>query len=436
MNDPKIVSPVTVAAPARRRGPLISDDFNSVQEGLIADVQNLANAVNSLNAKLSRSLIVLEGERSHLKRMVTSLRNQQNYNEFVSSTTNTLIYRFVDFSDTAGISFPNSLDDSRSPMLSADFGQVCLPANATENKFYFISLLSNKIVPPTSLIVNVKGEFDKRDGNGLLNYERGGIVYEGEPTNAFNGINTSYWMRKVEFPLDSRVDEVECELTVIVPDGASSEANLLEVFPFPNGLVDVTELAYASDLGDNFVRISSFTPTNNISNKRYHFPATSIDQIKIRLRQRNWVEENGKKVFYYGLQELGLKLVDYDKTYTRGAVFGSNNSFIVKVDAPEGRTFNKLYRIDPSPNILLEDMSSRHIHIKLALNSDLAAGYLWDSDSNYPPQQTSTSITLGTSSIYLFVELNYVDSSGGSLSPFEIGTTPFIEGIGLAYTLV
>lgn len=436
MEDSKIVSPITVPAPARRRGPLISDDFNNVQEGLVSDVQSLANAVNSLNARLSRSLTVLQSENSYLRRAVSSLRNQQEYVEKVYGTSNSLVCRFVDFSDTSVISFPNELDDSRSPMLCADFGEVTLPSNATENKFYFTSLISNKIVPPTTLAVTVKGEFDKRDGEGLVNYERGGKVYPGVPENAFNGINTSYWIRKVEFPIDSRVDEVECELTVVVPEGASSEANLIELYTFPNGTVDIVELAYASDLGDNFIRVPGFVPENNYVSRRLHFSATAIDQVKIRLRQRNWVEENGKKVFYYGLQELGLKLVDYDKTYSQGAAFGTNNGFVVRVDAPPGNTFNQIYRVDPAPNFLLEDMSNRHVHLKIGLSSDIANGTIWDSDVNYTPQQSNTPLTIASNVFYIFVELNYVASVGGVLSPYQVGTTPYINGIGLTYTLV
>ena len=435
-DEPKIVSPVTVPTPARRRGPLISEDFNKVQEGLAADVQNLANAVNSLNGKLSRSLVVLQSENAYLKRSVDALKNQQDYLEKSYAATNGLVARFVDFSDTAGISFPNALDDSRSPMLSSEFGEVCLPANSTENKFYFTSLMSNKIVPPTSLIVTVKGEFDKRDGEGLVNYERGGTVIPGNPENAFNGVNTSYWIRKVEFPLDSRVDEVECELTAVIPEGSSSEVNTVELFPFPNGSVDVVELAYASDLGNNFIRVPNFTPENNAVSKKIHLAATAMDQIKIRLRQKNWVEENGKKVFYYGLQELNLKLVDYDKTYSRNASFGSNNSFILRVDAPEGKTFNQLYRIEPSPNFLSEDMSNRHVHVKLGISPDITNGTIWDSDTEYTPQQTSQPITVGSSTLYAFIELSYVSSSGGTLSPYTVGCTPFLKGIGLAYTLV
>ncbi|MCB1712907.1 MAG: hypothetical protein KDH96_10630, partial [Candidatus Riesia sp.] len=326
-DERRIINTSAVRRPARYRGGLISADYNDSQEEIVNDIKELGNTVNSLSSRLTRSILILNNEAAHLRRQVNALREQQDYTERAAARFNTVAHRFIDFSNTEGISFPNGLDDTSSAMLAAEYGEITLPANSIENKFYSTSLSTGKIVTPT-ISVRVSGTFDKGEGAGLVNYEKGGKVYEGKPEYAFNGVNDLYWVRKVEFPIDSRVDEVECELTVTVPEGSSSNSNLIEVIPFPNGAVDIIELSTASDLGNNFIRVSSFEPTDNLVARRYHFPATVVDQIKIRMRQRNWVEENGKKVFYYGLQELALKLVDYDKQYTAGASFGTNNSFI------------------------------------------------------------------------------------------------------------
>lgn len=292
------------------------------------------------------------------------------------------------------------------------------------------------IVIPPDLNVKVRGTFDKLDGKGLVNYERGGTVYPGDPYLAFNGNNQTYWIRKVEFPLDSRVDQVEVELVVIVPESVSTDANMIEVSPFPNGSVDITELATASDLGDNFVTVPGFSSVDNATATRYHFASKTVDQIRIRLRQRNWVEENGKKVFYYGLQELGLKSVDYDKTSNSVNDFGANNSFIMQINAPPGYLFNSIYRIDPSPNFLLEDQNKRHIHIRIGTTTDFNVGTIWNSDTTYPPQQVTVPISAnGVDTLYVFCQLRYVTENGGVLSPFEVGTTPYFRGLGLTYTL-
>jgi hypothetical protein len=433
----KIVLPQSQRYPARYRGPLISSKYNDFQEGVIEDISNLAMAVNSLSSEISKSMLVLANESSYLRRQVRALRGQQDYSEKVAASSETLAFRYIDVGDTRGITFLNDLDDTRSSMLSADYGEVTLPPNAIENKFYVTSLVNGVIVTPPDLIVSVKGTFDKIDGKGLINYEKGGRVIAGDPTMAFNGNNQTFWIRKVEFPIDSRVDQVECELTVTVPESVSTDSNTIEIMPFPNGTVDITELATASDLGDNFIRVPKFEPIDNSTASRYHFATKTVDQIKIRLRQRNWVEENGKKVFYYGLQELGLKFIDYDKNFILNNTFGANNSFVIEIPAPEGYGFNAIYRIDPSPNFLLEDINKRHLHVKISTSSDFSSGVIWNSDTTSAPQLTTTPISaLGATRLYAYVELNYVNDSGGILSPFEVGTTPFFKGLGLTYTLL
>lgn len=432
----KIVMPQSQRYPARYRGPLLSTKYNDFQEGVIEDISNLSSAVNSLYSDVAKAMLILANDSSYLRRQVEALKNQQEYAEKVASESNSLAFRYVDIRDTEGISFPNDLDDSRSSMLSADFGEITLPVNYVENKFYVNSINNGVVITPPDLSATARGIFDKLDGKGIINYERGGKITPGDPLQAFNGNNQSFWIRKVEFPIDSRVDQVECELTVIVPESISTQSNTIEVIPFPNGTVDITELASASDLGDNYVRIPGFSEIENSQPVRYHFASKTIDKIKIRLRQRNWIEENGRKVFYYGLQELGLKFLDYDKSSGALNTLGQNNSFTMKIAAPVGYTFNKIYRIDPAPNFLLEDSTKRHLHIRLNTSSDFYLGTIWNSDENYPPQQTSTPVNAqGASELYAFVQMNFVSDSGGVLSPFEVGTTPYFRGLGLAYTL-
>ena len=434
--ETSIVKPTVVERPAKFRGEINSSDFNDTMGELIHDVANLCNSVNYLSNRLERALLTQFNDTSFLRRLVDSLKNQQIYVEKVAGENNFLASRFIDLSDTTGITFPGGQNDNFSAMLSSEFGQATLPVLAIENRFYTTSLKNGRIIPAGDLTIRITGTFDKSDGAGLVDYEKGGIVSEGKPEFAFNGSNQNFWIRKVTFPLDSKTDEVECELVVQVPDGPSSEANLIEVHPFPNGSLDLLELATSSDLGNAFTRVPGFSPQDNINPHRYHFSATTVEQIKIRLRQRNWVEENGQKVFYYGLQELGLKLVDYDKNWTPGSPFGSNHTFIVKMSAPDGFGFANIFRIDPEPNFLLEDSGKRHIHLRISTSADFN-GQLWDSDSQLPPQNTSQAIVASSSPVlYAIFELNFVSDSGGSSSPFPIGTTPYVDGLGLSFNLV
>lgn len=432
-NESKIVQVVTSRKPVSFRGALKSSDFNDFQSEVVSDLVSLSSAVNTVYSQFKKTITALSNDMIYLKNQIDYLRRNQLYAEEMAANFDFITSRLVDFSSTEGISFPGS-DDSHSAMVNVAVGHITLPIVAVQNKMFLTSLRSGRIVQPPDLVVEVKSVFDKGDGSGLVDYEHGARVYPGKPKNAFNGNNQSVWVRRVELPLDSNITSVEIEVVITVPDSTSSLANVIDIDPFPYGSVDITELATSSSGSSAFTRVPTFTPVDNAVTSRWYFPVVNVNRIKLRLRQRNWVEEDGKKVFYYGLQELGLKLIEFDKTYKAGASLGENNSAIVKIDAPAGYVFRDLYRIDPKPDFLAEDAGSRHVHLKLSTDSTFNA-VKWDSDQDIPPQSAATTLNINSAELYALIEMNWVDSTGGSLSPYPVGTTPYLEGIGLSYTL-
>lgn len=432
----KIISPTIQRTPGRARGPLSSEDYNDFQDQTYSDIINLSESVNSLYNNSLRSFRALESENINLKRRLNALEESHNYREFIKGKGNYTVERYIDFHNASNVIFPDALSDDKKAELKSQFGEIYLPANGVENKFFNFSLRNNFIVTPSDLVVEATSKFDKVDGNGILDYEYGGVVDVGIPENAFNGVNESYWLRSVTFPLESVVEQVEVQLTAIVPAGISSQANLLEVVPFPEGTSDITSISTSSDLTSSFVTLDTFEEVNDAVATRYHFSPREVEQVRIRLRCRHWREINGKKVFIYGLQELGLKLVDYNKTNNSDISFGNNITAVVKIDSPEGHTFKNLLRVDPRPNFYLEDASNRHVRLRISTTPNFL-NVKWDSSQNVLPQQGITSgVALGgPSTIYAIYTLNYVSSSGGYQSPFPVGTTPILNGLGLAFSV-
>lgn len=434
MSDIKIVQLSTKRNPGRERGPLSSESANDFQDQVVYDLTELASAANTNANKIVRALVDTYSENLYLKRRIAALEKSDNYKEFISGKYATKLNKFIDFHNSEGIFFPATLSSDKAASYKGQFGEISLPINAVENKFFNFSLRTREIIVPDDFSADAVGVFDKADGNGIQDYEKGGDITEGDPRNAFNGINETTWMRQVTFPLESGVDEVEVQLTAVVPAGISSQANLIEIVPFPEGSIDIVQLATSSDIGSAFQEVDGFEEENNIQSKRYHFSPRNVEQVRIRLRSRNWREIDGKKVFVYGLRELGLKLVDYKKDYTAIDSFGQNFTAVIKIDAPVNQVFDTLYRIDPSPNFLSEDSNSRHVRLRLSTSTDFS-GVFWDSAVNIPPQLgVSTGVTMGgTSIIYAIYTFKFVETSGGFNSPFVIGTTPIATGLGLVY---
>jgi len=435
MADLKIINPTIQRTPARARGPLSSEEYNDFQDRVYSDILNISESLNSLYNTYFRIVRSFETDNISTKRRLDALENSLLYKEFVNGKMQIKVDRYIDFHDASNVIYPDNLSADKRAELKSQFGEIYLPANGIENKFFNFSLRNNQVVPPADLTVEVTSQFDKVDGNGIQDFEYGGDVDAGTPTNAFNGINESQWLRSITFPLESNVEQVEVQLTAIVPAGISSQANLIEIVPFPEGTVDITDIATASDLSASFVTIDNFVEIRDVSSIRCHFSPRDVEQIRIRLRCRHWRELNGKKVFLYGLQEVGLKLVDYNKTNNSDISFGDNITAVVKIDAPEGHVFGNLYRIDPRPNFFLEDSSNRHVRLRISTTPNLL-NVKWDSAQNVLPQQGITSgIALGNpSTVYAIYTLNFVSNSGGLQSPFPVGTTPVLKGLGLLFS--
>ena len=431
-----IVQPQSNRDPQRFRGHNSSEEANRFQDNVVADIHSLSAAVNAVHSRLVSFAGDRDAEVAFLKREVADLKSTIDYREHTFGKAGLRIDREIDFHNTSGFIVPFNLSAKKVATFNSRFGEIYLPANAIENKFYNLSLRTTEIVLPSDLVVETTNLFDKSDGEGIQDYEKGGKLSETDPQNAFNGINEKSWIRSVEFPLESNIDEVEAQLDVIVPAGASDRGNLIELIPFPEGSIDVTLLATSPDLGSSFTMVDNFKETNNMIAKRYHFTPRNIAQIRIRIRCRNWREINGKKVFTYGLQELGAKHIDYVKEFVDGDAFGDNVTHIVKIDPPTNHRFNKIFRIDPKPFFIDEDINSRHVRLRLSTTPDFS-GVFWDSNIHTPPQTSVTSgISTGSAlAVYALYTLKYVSSTASTLSSvFSAGTTSYQKSLGLVFS--
>jgi hypothetical protein len=432
----RIVQPTVKRQPGRFRGPMSSQEYNDFQDAVVHDLINLSTAANANSNRIDRALRQLYLENSYLRRRVDALQEEISYSKTILAKDNPIkISKYLDFHDASLIYYDPNLPAVKRASYKAQFGEVFLPAKALENKFYNFSLRTGGVALPDDLLITAYSIFDKLDGKGSFDYEYGGTVLEGNPFNAFNGMNESAWMRSVSFPLDSDVSEVEVEINAVVPASISSKANLLEIVPFPEGSVDVTSISTSPDLGSAFVELDTFTPVRNASASRYHFSPRSVEQVRVRLRSRNWREINGKKVFTYGLQETGLKLVDYDKSTKQGGIYGEEITAIIQIAAPSGHLLGNIYRIDPTPNFFLEDNDKRHVRLRLSTTPDFA-GIIWDSEINIAPQDAgNVGVSAQSASmLYAIYTLKFVESTGGFSSPYQIGCSPYARGLGLSFS--
>lgn len=396
----------------------VVDDFVSVAEDsadLHSSVLNQALASQAEDRELRQRIAQLESD-------IESLRVRD------AEDSLDLVYNVSMFDSTRHDFLSTSLAANR-PAINTLYGEATVPINAADSRLFQQAVNTGSVIPIEDLSVTVTGTFDAGDGNGVTNHETGGTVYDDSSLNAFNGNNTSRWIRKVSYPLYSDVTEVMCEVTVDVPAGSGAESNVVYVHPAPAGDVDILGVYVASDLSGSFTLVPGFAEKNGAGPTRYIFPVRYVQRVKVRFRQRNWIEEDGKKVFRYGAQEIGLQLLEWDKTYSSSDPLNENHTLVLKQDAPDGYGFNRLKSVTTDPLFTLEDSGKRHVHIK-ACEDAAGTTVIWDSDVDALPQSGAgftPSSTIET--IYFMVTLNYVATTGGSTSPFPVGTTPIFKSL-------
>lgn len=434
---PQVIQLRTEKMVIPRRGVISSTELNRFHDQVLNDLLDLANQGNVVARAVLNYSHIMQRETDYTRQLTLALRNQLSFNRKVLGKQGRRVGIWADLHDGSTVSFLEASALSKRAQVSTQFGQATVPMNAVESKTYSVTILGSSGITSLNVIGTATGIFDS--GDGVENHEGGSetpTIEETDLKNAANGSNIEYWRRRAIFDLESDVAEVECEVTFQLPDQSNIQANVLYVHPYPLGTVDITGLWVSPDLSDSFVAVPKFVEKDGAGKTRWFFPTQNVAKVKVRMRQRNWTEENGRKVFEYGLQELGVQLVEWDKTYDAAASqLSDNHAFVVKLVPEPGMRLQKLYGFYTEPNYLLEPAGNRHLHFTLARDA-AGSNVIWNSDQSPSPQSLSSPLDLGSlDEVYVIVTLNWCVSVDSG-SPFQAGCPPFVEGFGIDVSMV
>lgn len=411
----------------RRGGRIDSDKLSTFFDQVVNDVTSLGEKTTDLSNQIVDQAVASKDSDRDLRQRVSQLAAEIHAMRIANAEDNLNIVYHISMYDSDHFQFLDDSTYATRVAVDTTFGEATVPINAAEHRFFQLSLNTGDPIPVEDLNVQVTGTFDA--GDGLVNHEAGGTVDPGDPRKAFNGNNVTRWIRSVSYDRYSDVTEVQCELTVDLPDGSGGESNVLYILPYPAGDVDILGVYVSPDLLDSFSLVPGFEEKLGSGAKRWIFPVRQVQRVKVRLRQKNWVEEDGKKVFRYGAQEIGLQLLEWDKTYDSSNTASQNHTVVLFQDAPSGYGFNRITSLTSHPDYTLEDVGSRHIHVRVATDEN-GDNVIWDSDLDARPQDTTGFVPDSpVTRLYFLVTLNYVQTSGGASSPFLVSTSPVFTGL-------
>jgi len=411
------VQPTLVPKPSTRRGPASSNDSNDMIAASLRDLQAIADQanVNEVAIKNVHKLLFHEfmNSRNMTARYAEDVRNQS----YLKAVLGQDIFNFVSFRTfrppEAYISF-DGLVEARRARVEPMYGVVILPYNFVVNRLYAVDPETGDTILPTNLDTVVTG----------INDSMALSIDEGDIKKAFNGHNRDYWVRRVAFPLEQDVDYVGADVLITLPDTLVDRCNLVAIHPFPLGQLEIENIWYSTTAADPTIVLPGFSKVRGAGFERWHFPEMSMTKLKVRLIQRNFVEEDGLKVFYIGAQEIAQQLVAFDQTPAQTEPI-NNNGVVVALEAPEGYNFDYLKRLYTTPNfstILAEAGIRVYIFTDEALTNQVWSSY------DDPPLET-TPVYIGDlvlNKVYVLITLQFLQATG---------TSPILNDLVVGYSV-
>jgi hypothetical protein len=368
----------TQKKPQQYHGPISSSDINERYEQNYADLIYLYNKYNVIDKKVAEVIERVVKDNIFLTAAVNDLFDRIRSIESQYTNQITLYSKSqVDVSPFIGTQYAVSTSEA----LNFDdyYNQLTLPivSGSSHSKIKFINPIKGQIIPDF-LETRV-------DPNGVAGGDGNGAVVETTPVqNAFLNMPDKVWRRNVILNSYDPLG-VSMYLYVKVPVGTmgSTLSNCIRLSPYPFNGVDVVKIEYTTKSNptlsdaDSYVSLNPFSfyegnydalgkvppggwstiGSDTVVNSgplSFYYPETPVTAFRIQLRQKNYIIENNKYVYTYGLSDFDIR---YEKFLPAGRTF-------IKFSAPTGKTINEIVNVSPkiynvSPTVLSDVFSYR-----------------------------------------------------------------------------
>lgn len=360
-------------------GPLNSDDHNARIEENYKDLVYLYNKYGVVDQKLSEAFERVLKDHIFISNYVKDLDDR-----VAALEANDKQISVHSLSQIENSAVPNSesgiaLDE----VLYFDpiYNIVTIPKidGSSHSKLKFFTSNDGQIIPDF---------FEAKVSNSLPGVDVPGAIIDG--TNLYNAIldrSDRFWKRNI---ISNSVSQYGAQTYVYVKIPSeytgSKKVNFIKLNPFPSFGVDILSIEYTTTQDPLLTESDNWYPLNidglydgiqsakgkvppggwstlgsDVINKAgplgFYFAEKEITAIRFAMRQRDYLVENGKYVYSYGLSDLDIR---YDKFLPSGRA-------IFRFDAPEGDVIHNVNYVTPkiynvSPSLLSTVFSYRVIY--------------------------------------------------------------------------
>lgn len=358
---------------AQYNGPVNSSDFNKVIEQNYQDLVQLYNRSGILSEDLRvafervlKDHLFMVQALTDLEDRVKSLESEETGKKFIS---------LYNYSQLDPASFVNSqFAIPASEILTLDYinNTLTLPKimSSSYSKIKFFNNFIGQVIPDF---------FEAKVDNSLMGADSPNVLIDTSPVyNAILDSSDKFWKRNVILDAPSPMG-AQMYLYIKIPTayGGSDKTNFLSLNPYPVFGVDVLTIEYTTKPNPSLTNADGWAPLNynklydgdptavgsvppgawttvgsdkilNSGPVGFYFQPLPITAVRVLLRQRNYIVENNKYVYTYGLSDLDIR---FDKFLPSGRT-------MVKFDAPVGTLIYDIVNVTPKIYNVPEELVS------------------------------------------------------------------------------
>ncbi len=307
-----------------------SHKLNQMQEQVFNDILDLFNKANTLQKEMYEMNVAANIESTcyakRLEETLTklSLIEEQYDNLLLAPEDFRTITRYAIDATVNELSPFSAVIDSNTNDIIAN-----IISSVSKTRLYD-DTYDETLIPP-SLKIYVGPDSFNTDNEHILTIEDSDI------SNALDGNISTVWFRRIV--TDTSIESIENEVVIGLPEDiiTSRMVNQIILSPYPSGYVDIMNIEYKTngawqtipgleyhtcyseeEYEDIFGNKYTRGVIKNAPNIKLNFKPIQTNQIRIKLRQRNYEydAQNNRRVWYLGIRDLDVNYNRYTKDHS------------------------------------------------------------------------------------------------------------------------
>lgn len=308
------MQPISEKREAQFRGPSSSEDFNKWMDDNYYDLIQLFNFATEYGIEIPRNMEMLVVENITLQKKLNSLQSLIDNITKALTSENKVLYK----SFASSVTFADSTDGINLEH-DTDFGLLKIPHVQEISKIYLVDLNKQNFIPKTfqAKVYESVEPIDIKEATIDLPDVASN---DSNLLDMFDGDKSSFWLRKTI--KDSSVSDVyfciELDLPINIIN--HTRANILTIDPTPLSSITLLDIYYRTV--NDWQRLPSY-PTkeiggqiqpveiNDLGRMKFCFPTRDVVGVRIYCKQPNWFLENEMRNFYYGFRNIDVNYMAF-----------------------------------------------------------------------------------------------------------------------------